>query len=105
IDDFLQPPGEGLDVADEIGVGAERVEVYSIRLERRVQPHALERLRGDAEAFVAIPVFMTEIAGLIEKAQIRTFDVEADGRDAALVRREVREDGREQELHGAGLRR
>jgi hypothetical protein len=52
-----------------------------------------------------MPVLVAQITRLVEEAQIRAFDVEADRRDAPLVGRKVREDRREQKLDGAGLGR
>jgi len=50
-------------------------------------------------------IFVAQIAGLIEKAEIRPFHIEADGSDAAFVRREMREDRPEQEFDRARFRR
>ena len=86
-------------------MGAQRVEIDAVRFERRIELHAFERGRGHAESFVAMPVFLTQIAGLVEKTEIGAFDVEADRCHPAFVRGKVREDGREQELDRAGLGR
>src|SRR3989442_12521963 len=82
---------------------AERVEIDAIGFERRVELHALERRGQHAETGVAMPVLLAQLAGLIEKAEIGAFDVEADRLHATVVLVEVREDGREQELDRAGL--
>src|SRR6266700_4609016 len=84
---------------------AQCVEVRPVCFERRVEPDALERLGWHLEPLVAVPVFLGQIARLIEEAEVRPFDVEADRGDTTLVRWKVREDRREQELDGAGLRR
>ena len=98
-----ETPDERLHVADEVGVRAQRVEVDAVPLERREIAHALERPRLDAEALVAPPVLVVEVAWLIQEAEVRSLHVEAHGRDLALVRREVLEDGGEEELHRARL--
>src|SRR2546422_4679308 len=77
IDDFLQAPGEWLDVADEIGMGAQWVEIHAVRLERGVELDTLERLGRHLEQLVAVPVCIGQIARLIEETEVRPFDVEA----------------------------
>jgi len=52
-----------------------------------------------------VPIFVAQVARLIEKAEIGALDVEADRGDAALVRWKVRDDRGEQELDRARLRR
>src|SRR5713101_9179763 len=83
---------------------AQRVEIDAIRFQRRVQLHPLEWLRRHREPVVAAAVFIAQVAGLIEKAEVRSLDVEAHGGDPAFVRREMGEDRREQEFNRAGLR-
>src|SRR5260370_31448472 len=82
---------------------AQRVEVDPVCFQRRVELHPLEWLRGHREPVVAVPVFIAQVAGLIEKTEVRSLDVEAHGGDAAFVRRGMGEDRREQEINHAGL--
>ena len=82
---------------------AQCVEVDPIPLERREVAHPLERARRDPEALVAAPVFVVQVAGLIEETEVRSLHVEAHGRHLALVLGEVLEDRAQQELHRARL--
>src|SRR5438128_12544160 len=50
-------------------------EIYPLSLHDAL-PILLEWRRGHAEPLVALPVLVAQIAGLIEEAEIRTFDVE-----------------------------
>ena len=84
---------------------AQRVEIHAIRFQRCIQLHPLERLRGHRKPFVAVAVLLAQVAGLIEKTEIRSFDIEADSGDAALVRWEMRKNRREQKLDRARLGR
>ena len=79
-------------------MGAQRVEIDPVGLEGRVVVGPLEGLGQHAEPLVTTPVFIPEGAGAVEKAEVGTLHVEAHRRDLALVRREVLEDGGEQEL-------
>ena len=105
IEDLLEPPDEGLDVRGQVGMGAQGVEVHAVGFERRVVAHPRERLRHDPESRVAALVRFVEHTRLIEKAEIGAFHVEAHGRHATLVGGKVLEDGPQQELDGARLRR
>ena len=105
VHDLLQAPGERLDVGDQIGVGAQRIEIDPVRLEGRVEAHPLERRRRHTQPLVALPIFVAQITGLVEEAEIGPLDVEAQRGDAALVGREVREDRAQQEFDRARLGR
>ena len=105
VEHLLEAPHEGLDGAHEVGMRAQGVEVHAVRLEGRVVAHPAERLRRDPEPLVAAAVRVVEAPRLVEEAEVGTLHVEAHGGNPSLVRREVLEDGRQQELDGARLGR
>ena len=105
VDDFLESPGQRLDVGDEIGVRPERVEIDAVGFVGRVELDARERFRRHLEPVVAVPVLVAQVARLVEEAEIGAFDVEAERRDFAFVRGKMREDRREQEFDRARLGR
>jgi hypothetical protein len=65
--------------------------------------HVGERLGPKTQSLVDPPILLRDRAGLIQKAEIRPFDVEAERGDGALVRRKGLEDAGKQELDRAGL--
>ena len=103
VEHLAQPPHQRLDVADQIGMGPQRVQVHAVGLEGRIVAHPAERLRLDAQALVAPAVLVLQRAGPIEEAQVGALHVEAHRAHATLVGREMLEDGGQQELHGARL--
>ena len=84
-------------------VRAERVEVHAVGLERGVVVRVAEGLGTEAQAGILPSVFVGQRGGLVEEAEVGSFDVEAEGRDASLVPREGLEDAAKQELDRAGL--
>ncbi len=84
-------------------MGAQRVQVHAVGLEGSVIAYALERGRLDAQSLVAPAILLLERAGPIEEAEVGSLHVEAHRGHATLVGREMLEDGRQQELHGARL--
>ncbi len=104
VEHLPQPPYQGVRVPSQGLVPAEGVEVDAVRLEGCVVVHVGERLRPEAESGVLPAVLLAQEGGLIEKAEVGAFHVEAERRDAALVAGEGLEDAAQQEFHRAGLR-
>ena len=85
-------------------MGAQRVEVHPVGLERRVvaRRRRTARAGGPSRAYCRRSSALSA-AGLIEEAEVGTLHVEAERRDAALVRGKGLEDAAQQELDRAGL--
>ena len=103
IEHLGEAPDERLDVAHQIRVSAQGVEVDPVPLVRREVTHPLERPRRDAEALVAPQILVSQGSGLVEEAEVRPLHVETHRGDAALVLGEVLEDRGQEELDGARL--
>ena len=92
LEHLAQAPDQRLGVGGERLVGAQRVEVHAVGLERREVPHVGERLGREAEPLVEPPILVGERAGLVEEAEVGALHVEADRRDGALLRGKGLED-------------
>ena len=81
----------------------QRVQVHAVRLEGGVVLHVGERLGAQTQLLVQPPVVLRERRRLIQEAEVRSLDVEADGGHRSLVRGKGLEDARQEELDGARL--